>query len=135
LDISLNDSLKKLNVDGNRFPLSQLDSLMTIDRLCVGTQTDVELPGLPKDELVVGQPYDIGSEKSFNGVPTTFTVFFNDSPATPDSDYKLDDGIIVFLSEGDYRITMKNKQIYNHDEDYGSDEALVTTSKLKVRLT
>ncbi|MDR2386183.1 MAG: hypothetical protein LBE80_01190 [Deltaproteobacteria bacterium] len=135
LDISHNNSLNRLNVNGNRFPLSRLDSLMKIDRLCVGTQTDVELPVLPKDKLVVGQPYDIGSEKSFNGLPTNFTVFFNDSPATQNSDYKLNNGVIVFLSEGEYRITMKNKQIHNKPHKYyGSDQALVTTSTLIVRL-
>jgi hypothetical protein len=113
LKISSKAFCSLLNVDNNRLPLSQLNGLMSVTKSYIGHQQKVQLPGLPSGKMFINQPYDLSSEISLNDHATTFTITLNGFPASRRRDYKLIDGILVFLSKGRYQITMHNSTIYN----------------------
>lgn len=124
-----------LEIGGNRLSLSQLYPLMRYPWLYPGVQREVSLPAL-EGQLFVGIPYDLRSESVFDGYPTKFTLHRNScGPAIPCVDYTFVDGILTFLTDGDYMVTMENDAIYTHDpnlrrnlssEIYGSDDNPIT---------
>ena len=123
-------ALKVLTLDGNRLPLSQLQCIMEVENLLLGTQKEVSLPSL-RSPLRMGTEYDIRQECEFNGTKTEFSVFDRNGVALREEiDYRIRNGHISFLRPGECHIEMRNAAIHSRGQ-IQSGERTTTQSDLR----
>ncbi|MDL2238622.1 T9SS type A sorting domain-containing protein [Bacteroidales bacterium OttesenSCG-928-K03] len=71
---------------------------------------------LPYQALTGGMSVDFSDQKEFGGVETVFVVYKEFKQATIDIDYTINNGIITFINDGEYRVDMTNSAIITHPD-------------------
>ncbi|UQZ89775.1 hypothetical protein C4J81_11375 [Deltaproteobacteria bacterium Smac51] len=109
--------LRNLNVEGCRLPLSRLHHLSGLakSRGRLGTQEDVlfeERTIELKDGLAL---LDLSSEAVIGGEPTTFLALNEKRRRLRPSDYRVENGIIVFFKPGLYVVMMTNPKVFSSE--------------------
>lgn len=75
----------------------------------LGTQT------LATQTIKPGASIDLSDQVSFGGQPTEFAVQKGENEAVKDVDYTLSNGVITFLSEGNFTVSLTNQGIDSND--------------------
>ena len=111
LDLTENTALTTLYCYNNAIPwadlkaASDISTLVTQNNRRFGTQTLATVDWTSSTATL---------DAVFNGVGTNFAVKFNRSNAVDGTDYTITDGIITFLNNGLYEITMTNDALVSH---------------------
>jgi len=69
---------------------------------------------LPYQPLTGGMSVDFSAQRIFGGVETFFSVWKNGKEAVFNVDYSIDNGVITFINDGVYNVTMTNGAIISH---------------------
>ena len=106
LDVSRRSALDGLYCIGNHLQLSDLyNASMVASNGYFGTQT------LPLQTVNIGDTLDFSSQAVFGGTNTVFEVRRHGYLASPQWDYSISGGKIIFHQVGGYSITMTNASI------------------------
>ncbi|MDR2085507.1 MAG: T9SS type A sorting domain-containing protein [Bacteroidales bacterium] len=71
---------------------------------------------LPYQPLTGGTLVDFSDQNLFGGAETVFVIYNEFEQATIDIDYTIDNGIITFIKDGEYRVYMTNDAIITHPD-------------------
>ena len=120
LDLTYNTSLSMLYCDTNRLLLSDLFAASQIAKndKRLGRQTP-----LPQT-VCIGKAF-LPQQSVFGGIPTSYTVTKNGSPA-PAGDYTVNNGVITFNTLGNYTVKMTNTAIIS-DPNYPAEVIIDVT--------
>jgi len=104
--------LAYLYCDYNSLQLSDLYAAQLIIKEQSGRLFGTQF--LPYYPLTGGMTVDFSAQRMFGGVETFFSVTKNGKQAIFNVDYTIDNGIITFINDGDYTVTMTNGAIISH---------------------
>jgi len=117
IDLSKNSNLQYVYFEGNAIPLDKLDSISKQTKNTIykylGTQT------LPNVTVAGNAEIDLTNQAMLENHATTFIVQKDGKMAIENIDYTLENGKLIFLSDGAYTVTMTN-------------DAIISTSPAKV---
>lgn len=109
LDLSNIASLNSLNCSNNALLLSDLyaasKKVSNPDYFIFSNQT------IDTVDVVLNQTIDLSAQAMFDGIPTEFIVKKNTELAIEGIDYTLNEGILSFLTAGNYTVEMSNSAI------------------------
>jgi hypothetical protein len=106
--------------------------LNIIDQLLRGDQVKVLSPQnsvfFENKTMRIGDELDLSNESEFNGVLTTYILEKDGFFATPDDDFSINNGKIIFYQPGTYTVIIENTTILSY-----SSHAKITTGMIHVK--
>jgi hypothetical protein len=97
----------------NKLPLSELYAASKIVNAPTNRMFGAQY--LDMDTLKTGESIDLSAQAVFDDTTyTDFVVKKHYNPAVLGTDYTINNGVITFLSNGEYEVTMKNDAIITH---------------------
>jgi hypothetical protein len=115
LDFITDTNIGFLYCYNNQLLLSDL--FMASEKINVWYHKRLGSQTLETHTLMIGNSIDYSSQLIFKGITTDFTIQKNETPAIINDDYTIDYGIITFLKNGNFTVTMTNDAIVS-DPDY-----------------
>ena len=114
LELNSNVNLIILGCNNNHIKLSNLyyisEKIVSQYGNWLGSQT------LLQQNVTIGEEIDLSEDAVLGGMETVFVVNKNGEKAFIDEDYTIYNGIIIFLTEGAYTVTMTNDAIVSHPD-------------------
>lgn len=71
---------------------------------------------VPSQIVVVGEEIDFSSQVEFKDIATVFDIKKGDATAELEHDYTINNGIITFIKDGVYTVTMTNEAIVSRPD-------------------
>ena len=100
-----------LTCDNNKLPLSEL---FNASEMVIGTNKRLGTQRLEPQNVPVGFTVDFSSQSEFKDITTVFVINKDGLPSEINNDYTITNGIITFLQDGIFTVTMTNAAIVSN---------------------